>query len=492
MSGEAWLLGAKFKVVATLDVTGSPLDNTVFLREADVRAALAAGETPYEVPPDEVSAVFVSLRRGFDPDTVAKQIERENLEVKAITRGEIATRLTRFFRVTLQIFLLTLAVGSVLSLLVVGSVFSAVANERTREVGILRALGATRRQVVRLFLTEALATGFLGGAAGVVAGAALAFPAVRAIDAVTRFPASFSPLSLAALGAGGLGAAVLVAVLGALQPVLRVSRLDPLDAIKDTGAASAPPPARAAGPAPGLPEGVIAAAEGLSKTYREGEQGVTAVETADLQVRRGEFLAILGHSGSGKTTLLSLLGGLTRPTAGRVVLAGEEIGVLADERLAAVRNGSVGFVFQFASLVPTLTVLENVLLPAAFSPAPPAGVEEEARRLLGLVGLADKLDAYPGQLSGGQQRRVAIARAFVLDPPLILADEPTGDLDVETEQEIMATFRELHRRGVTIVMVTHEREITRDADRVVTMDRGRITRGGPAAAGPDRQRKEPG
>jgi ABC-type lipoprotein export system ATPase subunit len=115
-----------------------------------------------------------------------------------------------------------------------------------------------------------------------------------------------------------------------------------------------------------------------------------------------------------------------------------------------------------------------VLLPAAFSPSPPAGIAEEGRRLLGLVGLADKLNAYPGQLSGGQQRRVAIARAFILNPQLVLADEPTGDLDVETEQEVMAIFRELHRRGVTIAMVTHEREITRDADRIVTMEKGRI------------------
>ena len=135
MSRETWLLGMKFNVAATLDVTGTPLDNTVFLREVDVREAIEKKLTPYVVSPDEVSVAFVALRRGFDPDTVAKTIERENLDVKAITRGEIGSRLTRFFRVTLQIFLLTVAVGSILALLVVASVFSAVANERTREVG---------------------------------------------------------------------------------------------------------------------------------------------------------------------------------------------------------------------------------------------------------------------------------------------------------------------------------------------------------------------
>lgn len=474
MGGQTWLLGMKFKVAATLDVTGTPLDNTVFLREADVREAMEKKLTPYVVSPDEVSVAFVALRRGFDPDTVAKTIERENLDVKAITRGEIGSRLTRFFRVTLQIFLLTVAVGSILALLVVASVFSAVANERTREVGILRALGATRGHVIRLFLAEAVATGVLGGLVGIAAGAALAVPAVRAVDEVTRFPVFFSPAILLAIGAGGLAAAVGVAVLGALQPVLRVSRIDPLDAIKDTGEAPSPLPAALPAAAAACPEGVLVRVRDLEKHYPGAEGRVAAVEGLSLDIRCGEFLAILGHSGSGKTTLLSLIGGLTRPTRGEVLLAGQDVSRLDEARLAAVRNRSIGFIFQFASLVPTLTVLENVLLPAAFSPSPPAGIAEEGARLLGLVGLADKLNAYPGQLSGGQQRRVAIARAFILNPQLILADEPTGDLDVETEQEVMAIFRELHRRGVTIAMVTHEREITKDADRVVTMDRGRI------------------
>jgi ABC-type lipoprotein export system ATPase subunit/ABC-type lipoprotein release transport system permease subunit len=473
-TGETWLLGKNFKVAATLDVTGTPLDNTVFLREEDVRDAIEKKLTPYQISPDEVSVAFVALRRGFDPDTVAKTIERENLEVKAITRGEIGSRLTRFFRVTLQIFLLTVAVGATLALLVVASVFSAVANERTREVGILRALGATRGHVIRLFLAEAVATGVIGGVVGIAAGAALSVPAVRAVDEVTRFPVFFSPLVLLAIGAGGLAAAVGVAVLGALQPVLRVSRIDPLDAIKDTGEAPSPLPAPLPAAAGACPEGVLVRVRDLEKHYPGAEGGVAAVEGLSLEIRCGEFLAILGHSGSGKTTLLSLIGGLTRPTRGEILLGGEDVSRLDEARLAAVRNRSIGFIFQFASLVPTLTVLENVLLPASFSPSSPDGLEAEAVRLLGLVGLADKLHAYPGQLSGGQQRRVAIARAFVLNPRLVLADEPTGDLDVETEQEVMGLFRELHGRGVTIAMVTHEREITKDADRVVTMDRGRI------------------
>jgi putative ABC transport system ATP-binding protein/lipoprotein-releasing system ATP-binding protein len=328
--------------------------------------------------------------------------------------------------------------------------------------------------VIRLFLAEAVATGVLGGLAGIAAGAALAVPAVRAVDEVTRFPVFFSPAVLLAIGAGGLAAAVGVAVLGALQPVLRVSRIDPLDAIKDTGEAPSPLPAALPAGAGACPEGVLVRVQDLEKHYPAAGGRVAAVEGLSLEVRCGEFLAILGHSGSGKTTLLSLIGGLTRPISGTVLLAGQDLSRLDEARLAAVRNRSIGFIFQFASLIPTLTVLENVLLPAAFASSQPAGIAAEGERLLGLVGLADKLHAYPGQLSGGQQRRVAITRAFVLNPPLILADEPTGDLDVGTEQEVMGLFRELHRRGVTIAMVTHEREITKDADRVVTMDRGRI------------------
>jgi len=328
--------------------------------------------------------------------------------------------------------------------------------------------------VIRLFLAEAVATGVLGGVVGIAAGAALAVPAVRAVDEVTRFPVFFSPATLLAIGAGGLVAAVGVAVLGALQPVLRVSRIDPLDAIKDTGEAPSVLPAQLPAGAAACPEGVLVRVRALEKHYPAAAGPVAAVEDLSLEIKCGEFLAILGHSGSGKTTLLSLIGGLTRPTRGEVLLAGQDVSRLDEARLAALRNRSIGFIFQFASLVPTLTALENVLLPAAFSPSPPAGIAAEGARLLGLVGLADKLHAYPGQLSGGQQRRVAIARAFILNPQLILADEPTGDLDVETEQEVMAIFRELHRRGVTIAMVTHEREITRDADRIITMDRGKI------------------
>jgi ABC-type lipoprotein export system ATPase subunit len=156
-----------------------------------------------------------------------------------------------------------------------------------------------------------------------------------------------------------------------------------------------------------------------------------------------------------------------------VILDGTELKGLDDEELASLRNNKIGFIFQFASLIPTLTSLENVLFPLAFSDRGDSR-REKAEKLLRLVGLEDKFHAYPSQLSGGQQRRVAIARAFIMDPEIILADEPTGDLDVDTEAEVMKLFREMHEAGMTFAMVTHEREITRFADRVVKMEKGRI------------------
>jgi putative ABC transport system ATP-binding protein/lipoprotein-releasing system ATP-binding protein len=169
-----------------------------------------------------------------------------------------------------------------------------------------------------------------------------------------------------------------------------------------------------------------------------------------------------------------MIGGLTKPNSGQVILDGTGLSKLDDSSLASLRNGKVGFIFQFASLIPTLSSLENVLFPVVLSSEGGERYGRKAEELLRLVGLSDKLRAYPSQLSGGQQRRVAIARAFIMDPDIILADEPTGDLDIDTEAEVMELVRDFHRGGMTIAMVTHEREITRFADRVVEMKKGRF------------------
>lgn len=203
---------------------------------------------------------------------------------------------------------------------------------------------------------------------------------------------------------------------------------------------------------------------------------VTAVQDVNFIVNKGEFAVILGHSGSGKTTLLSLIGGLTVPDSGEVLINGVDNWRQSDEELSDMRNSTIGFVFQFASLIPTLTTLENVLLPLSFGKNP-RGDHSRALEILELVGLKDKVNSFPSQLSGGQQRRIAIARAFVNQPDIILADEPTGDLDEHTELEILEIFREFNKQGMTFVVVTHNRSLaeTQKDARVLEMSHGILT-----------------
>lgn len=211
----------------------------------------------------------------------------------------------------------------------------------------------------------------------------------------------------------------------------------------------------------------------ISKVFHPGGKPVTAVDHVSLGIGRGDFLSIVGHSGSGKTTLISLIGGLLSPTWGKVLFEGADICSLSDDRLSDYRNTKIGFIFQSASLLPHLTAKENVLLPCIFSSKKNIPRHIMAKECLRTVGIGDKMDAYPAQLSGGEQRRVAIARAFVNSPELILADEPTGDLDEVTEHEIMELFYRIHReQGTTFVIVTHNQEIANRCGRQYRMSQG--------------------
>ena len=212
----------------------------------------------------------------------------------------------------------------------------------------------------------------------------------------------------------------------------------------------------------------------LSKTYKVGPSTVRAVDTVDLEIPTGQMVSIVGHSGSGKTTLLSLMGGLTKPSSGRVLLDGINIWNLNDKEMSLLRNMKIGFTFQFASLMPTLNAIDNVRLPSTFGDNPEADLSRP-EELLELVGLGDRMHSYPGQLSGGEQRRVALARTLMNKPQLILADEPTGDLDEETESDILETFRKINEEGVTIVIVTHSRVVASRAQRVLRMTKGHLT-----------------
>ena len=213
---------------------------------------------------------------------------------------------------------------------------------------------------------------------------------------------------------------------------------------------------------------------GLLKSIHSGTHRVDILRGISFAVERGQFVAIMGPSGSGKSTLLGLLAGLDTPSAGKVILDGQEIQDLAEDDMAVLRGRKIGFVFQSYQLVPTLTAEENVLLPLDLAGDGFAGAER-ARGLLERVGLADRFDHYPVQLSGGEQQRVALARAFVGRPPLILADEPTGNLDSANGKHVLDILVELNRsEGTTLVLVTHNRELAARADRLVTLHDGRI------------------
>jgi putative ABC transport system ATP-binding protein len=215
--------------------------------------------------------------------------------------------------------------------------------------------------------------------------------------------------------------------------------------------------------------------EEVKKTYRTGEVQVEALRGISMNVKRGDFLAIMGASGTGKSTLMNILGCLDRPTSGRYLMSGQEVSLLGRDGLAEVRNRTIGFVFQNFNLLHRTSALENVELPLLYAGLPSPRRRELAVKALERVGLGDRMAHTPSQLSGGQQQRVAIARALVLDPRLILADEPTGNLDSQTSAEIVAVFKELVRAGITMVLVTHEPEMAAHASRVVVLREGRIT-----------------
>jgi len=210
----------------------------------------------------------------------------------------------------------------------------------------------------------------------------------------------------------------------------------------------------------------------VSKIYGDGDTRVTALSDVSLEVNQGDFIAIMGPSGSGKSTLLNIIGGLERLSGGEVVLEGSRIDNLDENEMVSIRREKIAYVFQQYHLIPSLTALENVLLPLVFQSK--NGASDKAREILKKVGLEKRSGHKPSQLSGGEQQRVAIARALITNPSLVLADEPTGNMDRKTGEEILALFDQLHREGNTIIMVTHNPEIAAHADEIIVLGDGQI------------------
>ena len=213
---------------------------------------------------------------------------------------------------------------------------------------------------------------------------------------------------------------------------------------------------------------------GVNKTF-EGKRQVTALADVSLAIERGEMVSIVGPSGSGKSTLLNLIGGLDHPTSGEIEIDGLRLSGLSDDALTKVRRDKIGFIFQFFNLLPTLSALENVSIPLHLRGWPRKKIDERARELLDLVGLAQRLEHLPEELSGGERQRVAIARALSIYPPILLADEPTGNLDTHTGVEILDLVRDVHRRlGATVLIVTHDRDVAESCPRIVALLDGAV------------------
>ena len=224
-----------------------------------------------------------------------------------------------------------------------------------------------------------------------------------------------------------------------------------------------------------LPD-VVILTHNLAREYEIGAEVVRALRGVDIQIRRNEFVAIMGPSGSGKSTLMNLIGCLDTPTAGEYWLNGQKVSELTDDALAHIRNKEIGFVFQTFNLLPRASALHNVELPLIYAGSGAKARRERAARALQRVGLGDRMEHKPNELSGGQRQRVAIARALVNEPSILLADEPTGNLDSATGNEIMGLFQELHNQGQTIVLVTHEHDIAEHAHRQIHLLDGKIAR----------------
>jgi putative ABC transport system permease protein len=443
----------EFKVVGVLERTGTQDDGTVFMPIEVARE--------YFGRPGQLTILGIKLREF----NAFKMHEFESRwlklpEVQVVGLQQVKNTLVSLIA-TAQTMIAAVAVIAVIVALigVINTILMSV-YERTSEIGIMKALGARRESIFQLIWLETVMIclgGALAGSAIAIVGSGLVERAIKSM-ADLGVSGSIVYISPAVIGYAVVGAATLGFFAG-LYPAggpLPCGRSKPLAREPDMN-------------------DIIIEAHGLKRYYRRGSETVKAVDGVDITIHRGEIVSILGPSGSGKTTLINLLSCLDAPTEGTLIVAGKSVAGLSEEDLVNVRRGVLGFVFQNFSLIPTLTVRENVELPLMFlnRPANPQRTGE----ILRAVGLTERADHLPRELSGGQMQRVAIARALIMDPQILVADEPTGNLDKATGEAIIRLFKKLAReKRLAILLTTHNTTFGYEADRVITLEDGRIVK----------------
>ena len=420
------------------------------------------GAPPAVLAPGKVSGFLVELAPGATALQARFAILSTLKGVKVVAGDTTLSGIRQGLAALLDGILALMVLMFVSTALMVSVLFSAIVTERRGELGLLKAIGARRGQVIGMMVTEAvLATG-VGGLLGVVLGVLVMRLFERSlVYYLEKVGVPFlwvDPPRMVAFAAGAIVLAVVIGALGVLY----------------SGVAGEP--ARRLRPRAQRGLEPMLSCRQLQKNYVTERGAVTAVAGIDLDVEAGRFAAIIGRSGSGKSSLMAMIGGLSRPSDGTVMVDGTDIWGLSENALAAFRNRKIGFVFQFASLLPTLRLIDNVALPALLGKRRQAAdVYAKASTLLARMGLRDHLDAYPSEVSAGEQRRAAIARALINDPALLLADEPTSDLDEQTEIEIMDELLGVNREpGTTLILVTHNLSLAEQAQQIVHIANGAV------------------
>ena len=442
----------QLKVVGILERTGTQDDGTIFVPLKTLQKISGI---------DKITTIGIKVKK--DADTAELENKLYKLpDVQVVSFTQVKETIMKLIS-TARVMVLSIAVIALLIAMVgvINTILMSVL-ERMQEIGILKTMGAMPGDIFRLVWTETLILCTCGGIAGI--GFAFLFASVT--DVLVRRILPYAP-------GGGLVAIDAQAFRAdAAGHRRRRAPERPLPGVEGGAGATS-----RIDPEGGMmtEDGIMLEARGLTRVYRRGSEDIRAVDGVSLQIRRGEFVSFMGPSGSGKTTLVNLLGCLDNPTAGELDLAGRSIfgggKILGERHLTRIRREVFGYIFQNFYLIPTLTVRENVALPLAFYRKP--GVEGEVERLLRMLGMEHRMDHLPGQISGGEMQRVAIARALVNRPEILLADEPTGNLDTKRSGEIGEILQELNRSaGLTIVMVSHNPDLARLGGRLVEMRDG--------------------